>query len=128
MNSIYMLARKQLQLAYFCDIYFFYSSNEISISKLLSMCNTLGVAKYIYYCVYYTNMIFNDKQLLFLLKKLEPMHDPEIINTFGLTQNELKQWGIDFYERLFGDLGFYLRNNLTQRDWYKIRQNSQYIN
>lgn len=127
MNSIYILAKKQLQLSYFCDIYFYYVNNPLSISRLLAMCNKLGVSEYIYYCVYYTYQIFHDKRLFIFLENFEPTYAPEIIHTFGLSKNEIKLWTIDFYERVFGDLHSYLEKRLTQEDWYKIEQNSRYI-
>lgn len=124
MNSIYLLSQGSLKLRLFCDIYFYLINNQLDIDKLISICNTLCSTKYIYYCIYYTNKIFNSDIHQEYLHRLCAPDCNDIPDTFGLTPNEVQEWKISFTERLFhSNINGYLMSNLSDRDIEKIQTN-----
>jgi len=128
LNSIYLLFKNGMKLCYFSDIFFYVMNNKLDKKKLFDAANRLNAEKYLYYCLYYTNIIFDStviKDYLFLFSEYK---DNSLIETYGLTSKEIKTWNIDFESRLFGNsLKEYFQSNLTQQDFNKININSKYI-
>lgn len=128
LNSIYLLFKNGLKLCYFCDVFFYIMNNTLDKKKLFDAANKLNAGRFLYYCLYYTNIIFDssvikDYMLLFSCDK-----DNSILETYGLTPKEIKTWNIDFESRLFGNsLKKYFQSNLSSQDFYKININSKYI-
>ena len=63
MNSIYLLAaRKKLNISAFRDIFYLLKNNinTIPLKELYDLCDRLQVIPYIYYVLYYTNIVFPD--------------------------------------------------------------------
>lgn len=128
MNSIYLLSCGSLKLSLFCDIYFYLINNNVDIAELITECNKLNISEYVYYCIYYTNLIFSDVRLDAYLPALENKKDKNIIDTFGLADDERKNWNISFYERLFSKY-FYeeFTKQLSEKDKAKIRHNHTFM-
>ncbi len=124
MNSIYLLYERGLKLGHYCDIYYYVKNAPISLNKLKTFCDTLGVSQYVYYCLYYTNLIFEDSQLDDYIKAVYSESCNKILHTFGLTDKEKQPWKIDFFTRLFDtNLHEYLKENLDKVLFDKIKTN-----
>ena len=112
----------------FFDIYIYLKNNFINKLILLNMARSLKVDKYIYYCLYYTNLIFNDEIVDEYVNIFAYANDLEIMNSYGLNDLERKTWKIGFYERLFHEnLGSYIYKFLTPKDIEKININIKYM-
>lgn len=123
-NSIYLLYMDGFKLNHFCDIYFYLLNNELDRQKLISLWKELNVESYVYYCIYYTNLMFISPVLSEYLTLFEQGKDPQMIDSFGLCDNERKTWCIDFYQRLLHPkLKEYLDEYLTENDKRKIYEN-----
>lgn len=128
LNSIYLLSKNGLRLCYFCDIFYYLKRNPLNINLLLTIIQTLNVGRYIYYCLYYTNRIFYSQQINNLMLFLAQYMDEKIINTFGLSDDERKNWNTDFLTRLFHfDSKKHLLNELNHFDLEKIRLNRLFM-
>lgn len=101
MNSIYLLSQGSLKLFLFCDIYFYLKNKVPNRHQLKALCEKLGASEYIYYCVFYTNEIFQDDFLIQYIDTFETESSRKLLDTFGLANNEIKSWNISFPERLF---------------------------
>lgn len=123
-NSIYLLWQRNLNLSLFCDIYFYLKNTELFLLNLKQLTDELQVADYVYYCIYYANEIFNDSTLLPYMRALKTEKSEEMLNAFGLSKDEIKTWGMSFYERLFSDnLKPYFENVLSSENLNKIKIN-----
>jgi hypothetical protein len=128
MNSIYLLTVGGIRLCLFCDIYFYLKNNFIDKQLLKEFSKLLKVDKYIHYCLYYTNLVFNDEIINDYINLFAYAEDAEIINSFGLDNDERKSWQIGFYERLFHEnIGNYIYKFLTPKDIEKINMNIKYM-
>lgn len=128
LNSIYLLYERGLKLNLFCDIYFFIRNCDIDKEKLYDYCIKLNVSEFIYYCLYYAYLIFQDKNLESYLSLFYSENAEKIINQFGLSPDERQNWDIDFYTRLFNtDLRDYLECTLSYEKINKIRINQKYM-
>jgi hypothetical protein len=127
LNSIFLINNGSLKLSLFCDIYFYFINNfkSIDTTEFMILIDKLDIRKYIYYCIYYTNLIFSDECLSGLLHILETPNCRKILNRFGLEDTEYKEWNIDFLDRLFNDNFHQLYESLlTEKDFTKINSNS----
>lgn len=131
MNSIYLLYQGGLCLNLFIDIYFYVKSNYndlLSVSELYELCDFLGVSKYVYYCLYYTDFIFNDESLKLFYEGKETEETMNILDCFGLDESELQKWKIGFLERLFdGCIKSYMEENLPYKLREKIKINQMFL-
>lgn len=128
MNSIYLLYERGLSLSHFCDIYFFVRNCNITPEILYDYCCKLNVGEYIYFCLYYTNLIFEDSKLEEYITLLHSEKADALINKFGLNEKERQTWNIDFYTRLFDiDIRDYLENSLSQALLNKIKINQMFM-
>ena len=126
MNSIYLLYERGLKLSHFCDIYFYIKNSCISLEKLNKVCAQLNISEYIYYCVYYTDLIFCDTKLNEYKKLLYSKKADNLIDKFGLEDQERQTWNIDFFSRLFEtDIRNYMENNLDKSLLKKIKINQE---
>ncbi len=103
MNSLYLLYEGGLGLHLFCDLYFAFQNLPLDADLLREQSEVLSVAPYLYYCLFYTNEVFDDPNLKAFLKNWEGYRDDRLLDSFGLTDTERKTWPIPFTERLFTD-------------------------
>lgn len=103
MNSIYLIANRGLSLSEFCDIYFFLVNVAPNVDELAETARWYGVNDYVYYCIFYTNEIFADERLSVYLDKLYSNSVHKLINSYGLTDYERREWTIPFYDRLLDE-------------------------
>lgn len=128
MNSLYLLATRGLKLCHFSDIYFYLKNNFLNMKLLQELCELLKVTQYVYYCIYYTNHIFEDASLNRMLDLLNQGKNISILATYGLTEDEQYKWDVDFFERLFCiDINEYLKTHLSEKDYQKILLNNIYM-
>lgn len=128
MNSIYLLSHNSLTLKLFCDIYFYFKNENIKPEKLYALCKQLGASEYVYYCLYYTDYIFNNPLLKEHCHALYSPKAQRLLNTFGLGNNEIQEWEISFLERLlYTDIHTYFQNTLSPNLLRKIETNEQYM-
>ena len=127
-NSIYLLYERGLKLSHFCDIYFFVKNCNLNLETLYTYCSKLNVSEYVYYCLYYTNLIFEDCELKEYMALLHSENEDALIDKFGLNEKERQIWNIDFYTRLFDiNMSNYLDNILSEESLNKIRVNQMFM-
>ena len=127
-NSIYILAKKGLSFELFFDLYFALKNSHLNIKKLVSLADELNVKEYLYYCLYYTNQIFNDPELLPFLEATICTKGSALLSYYGLTDNERKEWSIGFPQRVFDkDFIRMFYSSLTQADIKKIKTNHELL-
>jgi len=125
MNSLYLLNKGSLKLSLLCDIFFYIKNTELNLDVIHNIAKKFNVQEYIYYCVYHTDIIFNDNKLKDVCTHLYTEKSEKIINRFGLCENEWHEWDIDFCERLFNtNIHEYFLHVLNQNDWKKIDINN----
>ena len=126
MNSIYLLYEGSLQLSLFCDIYYAVRNVHLDWELLRQHSEALSVGPYLYYCLYYTNKVFDDPSLTNILKILEVYRDERLLDSFGLTEAERKIWPVSFPERLFiEDMSALMNEILDDADRGKIALNER---
>ena len=129
MNSIFLLAtRKSIKYEMFKDIYYLLKNNlnSIVLEKLYEISAEYDIIPYVFYVLYYTGQIFDDK---FLEPYIEAFRTPEgeaFLNCYGLCVKERKEWKCDFKTRLESDnLYELIKDDLTERDREKIAINKR---
>lgn len=128
MNSLYLLAQGSLKLSLFCDIYFYIKRCRPDISRLKALCGQLDVLDYVYYCVYYTEQVFNDPALSSYQIALQTETSQSILPSFGLAEDERHEWDISFSHRIFDcDISDYFQKKLSPKAWEKIHLNVEYM-
>ena len=128
LNSIYLLWERGVNLSLFCDIYYYIINVIPNIIELKSVSDELGISDYVYYCLYHTNVIFDDSRFQEYISTFETQSGNNILNRIGLTEHEYKflPYGITHY--LF-DNNFKeaLASHLSPKDIRKIEINKQYM-
>ncbi len=128
MNSIYLLSHGSLTLKLFSDIYYYIKNGELKRARMIALCDSLGVAEYVYYCLYYTNCIFNDETLKTYYQSLCSPNEQRLLHTFGLAEDEIQEWDISFFDRLFtDDFQERFQDKLPEKHLKKIRVNEQFM-
>ncbi len=128
MNSVYLIAERGFRLSEYCDIFFYLINASPNATELTSVAKRYGVDKYVYYCIYYANKIFDDRRLSIYLNKLESIEARKLLNCYGLTEMERREWNTPFFERLLDDRfrdKFFL--HLTDKERRKIQINRRFM-
>lgn len=129
MNSLYMLSKGSLKQSLFDDIYNYLKNIKLDKDKLVEICSYLNITEYVYYCIYYTNELFHEGLCEVFLLLLYTEKSKNILNTFGLADDEIKEWNISFHDRLYNiDINNYLNTHLSENDLGKIRLNRILMN
>lgn len=127
-NSLYLLYKKNMCLSAYFDLYYYLKSIKIDTRKLQILCEKMGVKDYLYFCIYYTNIIFRDAMLDGYLSMLHTKYSDKILNVFGLEKHEIQEWGISFEERLFSqNIRKYLLEHCSTEQIEKIKANQKYL-
>ena len=124
-NSLYHLAMDYcFKKTMFKDIYYLWKNNQEVISlDFYEICYAFGIIPYAYYVLYYTNEIFNDPSLNWLVKTFETPEGKELLYCYGLTEKERKTWKVEFFERLDRKNVFELvKADLTAEDLEKLKR------
>lgn len=127
MNSIFLLStRKSIKYDMFKDIYYLLINNidSIPLDQLYFMCNHYEIIPYIFYMLYYTDQIFNDKLLMKYIESFRTIEGENLLNCYGLCDKERREWRCDFKTR-FESKNLYtlIKDDLTSMDQRKIEFN-----
>ena len=129
MNSIYILSqRNSICTRMFRDLYDFLKikSDTLTVNKVKNLSIQYNIGSYIYYLLYYTNMIFKDEFLNNYLSALECYHNNDLLNSVGLNSLERRRWNNQFLERLDAtDISKSLLELLDNNDKKKIMLNHE---
>lgn len=128
MNSFFQLIKGHYRLKLFWEIYKYLIEVQPDTKKLNELCGILSVGAYVYYCIYYVQIIFEDSRLEEYLSSLCVYREDGIMDTYGLNEEERKKWGMPFEERLISEvLPLYVYNNLTEKEKENINKNIKYM-
>ena len=129
MNSLfYLCGGNSINRQKFDDIYFLWKNNSetISLDNLYTISSAYGIIPYVFYVLYFTNLIFQD---MLLKRYVEAFQTPEgrmLLDCYGLTNQERKTWKVDFYTRLNAkNLYLLIQDDLTPEDHIKLKRNIQ---
>ena len=129
MNSLYHLSQHNpIRTDMFRDIYDMLVNNGDVLSReaLMSLSEQYSIGKYMYYILYYTSQVFKCNDISQYVCALKRYEDIVLLNSYGLSLNEQKKWGISFCERLDNkNNSDYVKNSLNSVDIRKIEMNSQ---
>lgn len=129
MNSIYHLVKHNtINLPMFQDVYYLIKNNldTITVSTIYHLSNEYKITPYVFYVIYYTQLIFKDPCLNQFLEALKTEEGEKLLDYYGLTEQERKKWQTDFFTRLKTDKKLNLiKNNLTEADIHKLRINNK---
>lgn len=129
MNSIFLLAtRKSIKYDMFKDIYYLLKNNldTITLDKLYAMSWEYEIIPYVFYVLYYTGQIFNDKILQQYIEAFKTSEGEALLNYYGLCDKEQKEWKYDFETRLHSDnLYDLIKDDLSEKDYEKIAINKR---
>lgn len=128
MNSLVLLYDGSLRLELFSDLYFYLKNNPLCVETLLQLGQELSTIPYLYYCLYYTDQIFDDVGIKSLLPLLYTEEGAMLLNRYGLSEEECKSWEIGFKERLFtGSLRPYMEARFGDADREKVQENRLHL-
>jgi hypothetical protein len=134
MNAIILIKNGKFKLRLLCDVYYyiFFNVNILNADKFINICMQQNYEKYIYYVLYYTKEVFGKFLWIdYVMECIKPKN-LSFLNTYGLSSNEIKQWTIDFQDRILCcNLYDIIRPFLTEQDIKKmdiISNNMQLIN
>lgn len=125
LNSTFLLYKKGININLFLDILFYVKNVKMDYKKTIEFSKKFDIDKYIYYCLFYTNYIFDDEDLIKILKEFDMSKSDKLLSSFGL-KNQY-QWNVDFETRLFGDLKGILRSILPESEMESIKANIKYM-
>ena len=84
------------------DIYYLWKNNqnELTLNNLYLLGNKYNVIPYIFYMLYYTNLLYSDPLLQVYINTLKTPEGEYLLDYYGLSDEERKPWRIDFLTRL----------------------------
>lgn len=129
LNSVYLLSIcERINQRMFDDLYQLLKNNadDISVERLLLYCREIHVVPYVYYMLYYINLLFDDNLVKEYIGAFETPFGNELLNCYGLCDKERRPWRIDFHERLNCDNIYELiKPDLSEHDLKKISVNKR---
>ena len=127
MNSLYHLSQHNtICTDMFRDVYDMLQNNIhlLSSETVKRLSEQYSIGKYMYYMIYYTREVFKESMLDGYLNELQIYRDYELLESYGLSADEKKNWGIKFANRLNNaQLWQVLQNELQQDDIDKLKHN-----
>ena len=128
MNSLYLLLQNKFRLSIFLDLYYLLKNSSINTMHFVELCKFFKAQEYVYYCLYYTALLFPEQDICDLRDRLFSEEGARLLNLYGLSENERKVWHRSFFDRLlFSNYREELYSTLTDDDWYKIQINRQFL-
>ena len=128
LNSLFQIYKGKININIFSDIFFYVVSNSFDLNKLKEYSERLKVSEYLYYCFFFCSLVFCHDRLNEILKFFAFAKNDDMLNSYGLTQDEKSKWKIDFYSRLF-DEQFCSKfvSTLSNKQLEKIRKNEHFL-
>jgi len=131
MNSIYTIVRSNgISVKMLQDVYYLLINNQkdISIEKLYHISNDYRIVPYIFYLLYYTSRVFCDDKLKKYVEAFRTVEGENLLDYYGLANNERKRWKIDFRKRLeSNNIYDYIKDDLSKDDLDKIERSSHFF-
>ena len=131
MNSLFLLStRKSIHYNMFKDVYYLFKNNldAIPLDKLYEMSLQYEIIPHVYYVLYHTGLLFEDEVLQRYIAAFKTDEGETLINCYGLTESERKEWKYDFETRLkANNLYELIKTDLTEKDKQKIEINKQFF-
>lgn len=131
MNSIYLLSQRCTDWCVALEeLYNLLMRNmsEISIDKLVALCEIYSIKPFIYYVLYHVNYLYEDKTICNYLKALYCENGEYLIGCFGLNDIERKKWPCNLSQRIKQNDKFcIIEEVLTENDLNKINRNKIYM-
>ncbi|MCI8627822.1 MAG: nucleotidyltransferase family protein [Lachnospiraceae bacterium] len=127
MNSIYLLAiHNCMKHSMFRDIYYLWKNNKdaIALDKFYNMVSSYEIIPFAYYVLYFTNWIFKDSKLQKYVEALKTPEGVNLLDWYGLAENEKRPWKVDISTRLETEnLYELIKDDLTEEDVEKLERN-----
>lgn len=125
MNSLYHLAtHNSINLIMFEEIYNLIINSAITPERVYCLSKKYNILPYMYYMLYYTAEALENNDLEKHISLCKAGCDPNLINNYGLSRNEIKSWKYDFKTRLNAENMYTLiESDLTIKDKNKIEIN-----
>ncbi|WP_312105056.1 nucleotidyltransferase family protein [Lachnoclostridium sp.] len=127
MNSIYHLSIHDcIKRDMFRDVYYLWKNNcdTLSLEKLYSVACEYEIIQYVYYVLHFTYEVFQDVELSRYADVFRTPEGVELLDYYGLSEQERKPWRFDFKTRLdTKSLYELIKDDLTQEDLEKLERN-----
>lgn len=125
MNALYCLhTTNPFTTPMFQDIYNLYKTHVYSnIDEILLFAQKHNIEYVFYYVLHYSGIVFSDTELLNVAKKFSTEIGIQKLDSYGLSEAEIKKWTIPFEQRFNNpDLPKLVSSSLTDSDKAKIKQ------
>lgn len=126
MNSLYHLTgHVAVKKRFFEDVYMMCQRfpEEISVENLYKACCSYEILPFAYYLFYYTKKVYDDKMLDDYLEALWTEACEDLLEYYGLAEQERKRWKNSFEERLEQDVSALIYSEMTESDIEKLERN-----
>lgn len=127
MNSLYHLSQHNtIRTDMFRDVYYIIKNNSeiLSSERVNDLSKQYGIDGFMYYVLFYTYEVFKDSILNDCFNSLSINNGIALLDSYGLSINERREWRNKFEERLDNDqLHLVVLNDLCQRDIIKLKNN-----
>lgn len=123
MNSLFYLTHNRpIKKRFFEDVYLLCKryDQELNVQNVYDISCKYDILPYVYYVFYYTKEVYNDSMLDKYLAALYSLEGEYLLNYYGLTNQERKEWKLDFKERLEQDISDYIQGEMTNSDIEKL--------
>ena len=124
MNSLFHLSQHNtIETDMFSDVIgLLLNNNSVLTCECVSeLCERYSIGAYVYYMLYYTNLVFHDRRLVEYIERIEMYRKESIMDSFGLSEDERKKWLIPFDKRLDNrELPIHVQSQLLDSDRDKI--------
>ena len=129
LNSIFLLAtQKTIRLSLFQDLFNYFVNNKeyLPLDELFRICTEYNINDYVYYVLFYTCILFDNKDLKKYRDAFKSDQGENLLNKYGLSEKERKEWHIDFHTRLNnGILYDYIKSDLSANEIENIELNKK---
>lgn len=126
MNSIYHLScHNCINHKMFKEVYYLWKRNQtdMKLDELFSVCYSYEILPYMYYVLYFTNLIYGDSELEKYVDTFKTPFGIYLLDYYGLSSRERKKWRVDFQTRLkTNNLLEIINNDLSEEDYEKIER------
>ena len=127
MNSLFHLSQHNtIETDMFSDVIGLLLNNSrvLTCECVSELCEQYSIGAYMYYMLYYTNLVFHNRKLVEYIERIEMYRNESIMDSFGLSERERKNWLLSFDRRLDNkELPIHVQSQLLDSDRDKIIMN-----
>lgn len=128
-NSLYHLSQHNtIHTGIFKDIYDMLTNcaNFLNEDVVKELSEKYLIGEFMYYMFYFTEKVFDVLLLSQYVKELEPYENLDLLESYGLCENERKKWTIPFDERLENNgVSEYILQSFSIEEIKKIELNNK---